>query len=103
MQNKQVSLLYTFHSSSFSLSNSMSGRVHHEIVLPSMNDLKGYLNFYMFDCDHPLASEETTFGLAGKQSCDVENNPQFMPSLVMIRQPEIKVNPYTGKPMQHES
>jgi hypothetical protein len=26
-----------------------------------------------------------------------------MPSLVMIRQPEMRINPYTGKPMQMES
>lgn len=25
-----------------------------------------------------------------------------MPSLVMIRQPELKKNPYTGEPMLHE-
>ena len=56
LANRQVSLLYTFHSEDLQSGNSISGRVHHEIVLPAIKDLKGYLNFYLFDCQHPLAS-----------------------------------------------
>ena len=74
----------------------MSGKVHYDIVLPSMKDLKGYVRFHVFDCQHP---EMENSNLSFMQSCDVERNPQKMPNLVMIRQPEMKVNPYTGKPM----
>jgi hypothetical protein len=78
----------------------MGGRVHYDIVLPSMKDLKGYVNFHTFDCQHPQR-EGTQMSFL--QSCDEERNPQKMPSLVMVRQPEMKVNPYTGKAMQMES
>lgn len=78
----------------------MSGRVHYDIVLPSMKDLKGYVKFHAFDCNHP---QREGSDISFLQSCDVEKNPEKMPSLVMIRQPEMRVNPYTGKPMQMES
>ena len=78
----------------------MGGRVHYDIVLPSMKDLKGYVNFHAFDCQHP---EREKTQMSFLQSCDTEKNPQKMPSLVMIRQPEMKINPYTGKEMQMES
>lgn len=49
-----VNLFYTFHSDDHQSGNSMSGRVHYDIVLPSMKDLKGYVRFHAFDCQHPL-------------------------------------------------
>ena len=51
-----VNLFYVFHSEDHD-GSSMGGRVHYDIVLPSMKDLKGYVNFYAFDCQHPERSK----------------------------------------------
>ena len=50
MSDNVVNLFYTFHSNDHKSGDTMSRRVHYEIVLPSMKEVKGYVKFHVFDC-----------------------------------------------------
>ena len=56
----------------------------------------GYVDTYVFDCAADLGNmEESNI----KQVCDKD---PFMPTFNLVRPPEIRINPYTGKPMPME-
>ena len=59
--------------------------------------MKGLVNVLVFDCQHPHV-EVKKFGWL--DVCKRELNPDGMPNLQLIIPPELKLNPYTGKPMQ---
>ena len=95
-----LTLLYTTDSSQFKEGNNIASNIHHSVMKPALKELKGLGRFYVFDCQHPVmqSQKELEQGIAG--SCNEEKNPQKMPSLMLFRQPETRINPYTGKPMQ---
>lgn len=83
------------HGDELSDNSSMNARVHKSVIVPVLKELRGYLKVYLWDCSHPkIKKGEVEF--AQNKVCDVENNAQKMPSLMLLRQPESKINPYTG-------
>lgn len=59
--------------------------------------MKGLVNVLVFDCQHPHVA---VYKYAWLEVCKRELNPDGMPNLQLIIPPELKLNPYTGKPMQ---
>lgn len=51
--NNEVSFLYTFFSSEMTGGDNMNIRMHNTILKPTMKEIKGYVKFYVFDCNHP--------------------------------------------------
>ena len=95
MANTQLNLLYTMHGDELSDNSSMNSKVHRSVIMPVLKELKGYLRVYMWDCSHPKI-KKGELEWSQKHVCDVERNPQKMPSLMLLRQPETRINPYTG-------
>lgn len=95
-----LTLLYTTDSEQFKEGNNIASNIHNSVIKPALKDLKGLGRFYVFDCQHPQLQNVEELELQGiAASCDVEKNPQRMPSLMLFRQPETRINPYTQKPM----
>ena len=70
--------------------------------MPVLKELKGQINAFWFDCDHPeVTANKVSFSQIG--SCDVQSNPTRQASMILVRQPEVRKNPYTGEPMRIES
>jgi hypothetical protein len=99
--SNSMSFLYTFHSAELA-SDSMNAVLHRTIILPVMQELKGYVNFFAFDCQHPAVLNGTA-SFSQVFACDSDRNQARQPSLMLVRQPEVRKNPYTGEPMQIES
>lgn len=76
---------------------SMSAKVHSEVVLPTAKEMKGYFDFYMFQCEH-----ESNVNSANFQGCNREINPNMSPMMAAVVPPEIEKNPYTGEQMQSQ-
>ena len=77
----------------------MAGRIHNEIIKPALKEIRGLVEFRLLDCNHPTIKEgkhelKWNFG-----ACEVETNKDRMPSLTKVIPPELRKNPYTGKPM----
>ena len=95
-------LLFTYIMNSEKVAEgSVVSQIHYGMILPVIKELRGLIQVYVFDCSHPLTSNEeaakrwTWFGV-----CKPDLNPQGMPNLQKVVPPELKKNPYTGKPMQ---
>lgn len=70
--------------------------LHQEIFLPVIKEMKGLIDVMAFDCQHPHVALKK-FGWLGV--CEPDHNPEGMPNVQKIIPPELKTNPYTGKPM----
>ena len=57
-----------------------------------LEELKGYFKFYAFDCRHEQVAKSQRFS----QVCDKQD---YLPYFSVIKPAEVRVNPYTGKPM----
>jgi hypothetical protein len=66
-----------------------------QIIKTTVEELKGYLKFYAFDCAEPFVKEAKRFTV-----CD---NEEHTPYFQLLKPPEIKTNPYTKKPMEIEN
>lgn len=80
--------------------------IHHNIIVPILTELKGYLRTYMLDCSHPRVKEmrkekHDTYNSFMKGVCD-KKNKERQPSIVIYKQPELRRNPYTGEKMKTE-
>jgi hypothetical protein len=64
-------------------------------VLPVAKDMKGYFDFYMFDCQDPAFIDTPNFG-----GCDANMNQAMSPMMAIVVPPEVEKNPYTGEPMK---
>lgn len=56
--------------------------------------MKGYMKVFAFDCKSPDIDNKKF------PTCFEENNPRKMPMFNLVVPPEVKLNPYTGQPMQ---
>jgi hypothetical protein len=66
------------------------------IVNPMLDELRGYAKLLAFDCNNEEVKGSTRF----KQICEKEDH---VPFFQLIKPAEIKVNPYTNKPMTPQS
>ena len=53
--NNHPTFLYTVHSSYLTRKHegSMPMMMHNSIIVPVLQELKGFANYYIYDCDHP--------------------------------------------------
>lgn len=69
-----------------------SKQMNSQIVSPVLDEMKGYFKFLAFNCQE----EEIKIGQRFKEMCAKDTN---IPFFQIIKPPEVKINPYTGKPM----
>jgi len=83
----------------------MSSTIHHAIMQPVAEELKGFAHFYVYDCSHPKTrehvSENSQFYLQYLQTCGAHNEAGS-PSFILFKQPEQRLNPYTGEEMKKQ-
>lgn len=89
--------MYVFNSDR--LNGKAGERIHHEMVLPALREVKGYVKVFAFDCVHPTMTAER---LQMFPACDSTRNVDDIPVFNLMVPPVIRVNPYTGKPMQKQ-
>ena len=87
-KSNHLMFLYVFDSKS-----DKSSQMNEQILKPVMDELKGYLKFYAFDCQN----EEVQNNKDRFKMCE---NEEHTPFFQLIKPPELKINPYTKQPMQ---
>lgn len=72
----------------------------HDLILTVTKELKGLITTFVFDCKHPQAKIPEVYDTMWFRVCQPGINPEGMPNLLKLIPPELKINPYTGKPME---
>lgn len=107
-KSNHASLLYVCDSTA--LSTSSSGKpahtIHHNVLVPILQELKGYARFFVFDCAHPdvkkmRKDKHPTYEQFLAQTCKKDNKDRN-PLLGIYKLPALRKNPYTGETMKTE-
>ena len=69
-----------------------SKQMNSQIVSPVLDEMKGYFKFLAFNCQEEEVKKSQRF----KEMCSKDDH---LPYFQIIKPPEVKTNPYTGKPM----
>lgn len=102
--NDHLSVIYTLFSSELKEKDGMTNRIHESVFSPISKELKGHAKFYVWDCDHPELPPLRQRGdkiMQFMMACG-DHNQNRVPSFLLLRQPERKINPYTGEAMRKE-
>jgi hypothetical protein len=70
-----------------------SKQMNEQILSTTLEELKGYFKFLAFDCQDEGVKAEKRF----TQLCEKDDH---VPFFQVIKPAELRVNPYTKKPMQ---
>ena len=70
-----------------------SKQMNEQIMTPLLNELKGYFKFLAFDCQEEGNKNSTRFK-------DICSKDEHMPFFQIMKPSDVKINPYTNKPMQ---
>lgn len=87
----QLMFIYVFDSE-----QEKSTQMNTQIISPMLEELKGYVKFLAFDCQNEEVKASDKFS----QICQKD---EYLPFFQLIKPAEIKINPYTNKPMQSAS
>ena len=92
----RLSLLYIFDSNISTDSSGQDWRILDQMFLKVMEELKGgYVDMYAVDCAAKHSEYDSRINF--KYFC--EDRDEFQPTFTLYKPPELKKNPYTGKPM----
>ena len=69
-----------------------SKQMNSQIVSPVLDEIKGYFKFLAFNCQEEEIKSSGRF----KEICGKDDH---LPFFQIIRPPDVKINPYTNKPM----
>lgn len=58
-KNNHPVFLYVLDSKAISSANAGKGpySIHHNVIVPGITELKGYMKYYVYDCQHPKMAE----------------------------------------------
>lgn len=77
--NDHLALIYVVDSKELKpkMKDSIASKIHSSVVQKGIEDMKGFLKVYVFDCDHPIAvqhiEDETDFYRNMLYSCGAHN------------------------------
>lgn len=100
LETQKLTFVYVMNSAKVD-EGTVVARIHFDMIRPVIKEMKGLIQAIVFDCSHPIAGkEESAKRWSWLGVCSPTINPEGMPNLQKVIPPELKKNPYTGKPMQ---